>query len=510
MDTLTQPSRELGGAAAGTLGPLGTSALVVQQDGSVETTATVTELVELVRSDDPTLTVVERALDQHEATTGDGTCSLLVLAGRLLAEGAELAGDGLHPSSIAQGYAEAVETAVDRLAGASVPLSTAGRGRVVATALTSLRDPSMREQLATRLRDAAETMAGDSSFDPRDVTVVSRLGDPLSETELVRGAVLDQGPVLETMPRRVEGGIALLTTTVDVETLGGETNARGDTGITLRSGSFDQRAAVREWERESFEQAVADAAAAGCRVVITSRAVNDRVKTTLDRAGILAVQRVDEAALGRIARATGARPVPQLDAVGPETVGDGTVRVERKAGDDMVVIRSEAEKPVYTLFCRAPDERSLAAFERDVESALASLLAVTTTDDAVVPGGGAAEADAARAVRDYVTSVDDRRALAVEAFADALMALPGQLAANAGMDRVDAVSKLRAAHAAGDRQVGVDATARSVRNVVDREPIVDAERVRRRVWTAATELAVQLLRVDDVVQVGAGATAGGA
>jgi len=498
-EVFTGEFREVGDIVGTTLGPLGTTKLFIQEDGTVETTADGAEILDMVDTDDPAIALLESGLEQFRETTGDGIRTLIVVSEALVSQALELRSMGLHPRSIVDGYDRALSVAVDRLAESGPPLESVGLAPVVTSALTDVRDPRFREHLATQLVETVERIDADGTVRPTDITVVSRLGDPLSETELVEGVVLDQDPILETMPRRAgDAGIAVLSETVDVQTIT-ETNGPLDPeNVTLRCESYDEVAEVREWEQDSFERAVADATAAGCRVLITSRAVNDRVKTTLANEGVLAVQRVDETELKRTARAVGGTPIPRLADVSPETLGRGDVNVQRKAGEDMTIVRSGTDSDVYTLLCRSPDERSLESFERSVESALGALLAVTETGEGVVAGGGGAEIDAAKAVTRAARSVDDDRSLAMESFGEALRAVPARIAANAGMDTSGTIARLRN-HAGGEARYGVDSEERTVRDVISERPVVDAASVKRRVWNASTELATQLIRVDDVL-----------
>lgn len=482
-----------------TLGPFGANKLIVDAHGNVSTTSVGSLVLERLDLDNPSVTLLETAAKNFRSTHGDGSASVVAFTGALLAGGKELLDHGLHPAVIDRGYREAVRTASEHVDARARPLSLVGPAAVAGTALTATRDPAVRNHVAEYVQQVAETLMdahGEGAFDHGRVQVNARLGAARAETELVEGVVLDKKPSIESMPRSVSGGVALLSSTVDVRKIGGETDRTSYVKLSLEVDSFEDRDELGQREREQFRELAADLAERGCGFIATTRAVNDRVKTTLANQGILAIQRVDEDEMGRIAEAAGAQVVPELDAVTDEAMGEADVAIQRMAGRDMTVIESIGEKPgVYTLFCRSPDPRSVASFEQSVESALAAVGAAIR-GGRIVPGGGAIEVSTSRAVSEYARTLSGREQLAVDAFADALLAHPQTLAANAGLDGAAAVTRLLAAHSEGRSSIGVDAFAGTERNVLDDDPIAEPTSTKVDAWAAATALAVQLLRID--------------
>ena len=484
-----------------TLGPLGASKLVVRGDGTVLTTSSGAVVLEELDLTNPTVTLLRTAASDFRSRHGDGSTGLVTLLGALLSEADRLAELGLHPTAIERGYRDAMATASEELERRASPLSTVGREAVARTALTGTRDPNVRADVAQYVSLAvAELSRGTdtgtaTAADRRQVKVVSRLGGAQSETELVAGVVLDAKPVAEDMPRTFDrAGLALLSSTVDVPSVAGD-GVSGDSTAGVPVESFEDRVAIGDREREAFRDQLDAAVAAGCDCILTSGAVNDRVERTLANRGILAIERVDDEDLARIARATGARVVPNLGTFDEGSRGTATVTVRRTAGRDMTVIESDAREPTFTLFCRAPDPRSSDEFERSVSDAVAATLAAEETGT-VVPGGGAVETGVSLAVGEHARSVDDRSQLAVEAFADALLAVPRTLATNAGMDGHAALTRLRVGHGEGRDALGVDSDRGAVGDVLADDAVVEPVSLKRAAWSAATELAIKLTRID--------------
>ncbi|MFC4552870.1 MULTISPECIES: TCP-1/cpn60 chaperonin family protein [Halorussus] len=487
-----------------TLGPLGASKLVVREDGTVLTTSSGAVVLEELDLTNPTVTLLRTAASDFRSRHGDGSTGLVTLLGALLSEADRLAELGLHPTAIERGYRDAMAVASEELERRASPLSTVGREAVARTALTGTRDPNVRADVAQYVSLAvAELSRGTgtgtetgtaTATDRRQVKVVSRLGGAQSETELVAGVVLDAKPVAEDMPRtRERAGLALLSSTVDVPSVAGGVSGDSTEGVPVES--FEDRVAIGDRERQAFRDQLDAAVAAGCDCILTSGAVNDRVERTLANRGILAIERVDDEDLARIARATGGRVVPNLGTFDEESRGTATVTVRRTAGRDMTVVESDAGEPTFTLFCRAPDPRSSDEFEQSVSDAVAATLAAEETGT-VVPGGGAVETGVSLAVEERARSVDDRSQLAVEAFADALLAVPRTLATNAGMDGHAALTRLRVGHGDGRDALGVDSDRGAVGDVLADDAVVEPVSLKRAAWNAATELAIKLTRID--------------
>lgn len=474
------------------LGPFGANKLLIQDGGTVTATASSTELLDRLDVTDPAVTLLETAAAGFGERHGDGAGTVVTLAGALLEEADALAERGLHPTAIERGYREGLGVALDAVERSARPLSSFGTAAVARTALTGTRNPQVRRVIADRIAEAVDEVG------PRareDVTVVSRTGGATAETDLVRGVVLDRSPVLDAMPRSSDGGIAVLSSSVDVPHVGSKTG-RVTRRVVYEADSFEDREAIAEYESGAFAERLQAAIDAGCRAVITERAINERVQTELAARGIIGIQRVDEDELRRIARATDAAIVPSLGQVTESTLGAGAVEVERKAGRDMTFVTSDAGEATYTLFCRAPDPRSVTAFERSVEAAIAAA-AAAARDGRVVPGGGAVEATAAGAVAEEARSFDGRPQLAAEGFGRALLTVPRALATTAGMDGGRAVVRLRVARSEDRDAIGIDALAGETADVLGEDPIVEPVSLKREALSAATDLAVQLIRIDE-------------
>ena len=509
---VTVSARAICGIGRTTLGPFGANKLVIESDGTVTVTSSGSVLLEHLDINHPAATsicVAARAIqDRHS----DGTSTFMTFTEALLAKAESLVDLGIHPTTIEQGYREAMKLSTEELNHRLRPLSMVGLDAVARTALTGTRDPNVREhiggsvsQVIERLidqhdipktpKDSTASNKGRAGFNSKNIAVVTRLGGGQSETELVRGVVLDHEPIIDGMPRVLSSvGVCTLSETIDVPHLGSETSQLS-MGASFDASSFEEREEIREQEYKSFNEMFDTVLDHGCKFIVTSQSINDRVKTQFVNKDVLALQRLDKDDLVRVSRATGAQIVPGLkEAEDSNTIGTGDISVQRVAGRDMTVVESDIGEPVYTFFCRAPDPRSVEGFRRSVESALAASTLAQQSKN-IVPGGGAVEMSIARSVREHARSVANRKGLAIEGFADALETIPQILAENAGLDKRTLI-RLGVAHSEERDTVGIDAFAGTISEVLADDPIVEPAELKRDIWHAATNLSIQLLRID--------------
>jgi chaperonin GroEL (HSP60 family) len=475
------------------LGPFGANKLLIQADGTVTATASSTELLDRLDVTNPAVTLLDSAAAGFDDQFGDGTGTVVTLVGTLLRRADRLTERGLHPTAIERGYREGLDAALDGLDRTARPLSSFEPADVARTALTGTRNPQVRDAVSEQVATAVTDVGADAR---NRIRVVSRPGGAAAETDLLSGVVLERGSVLESMPRsRPDTGIALLSSTVDVPHAGSQLG-RVSRRVQFDVDSFADREALAEHESGTFSEQLRSAVDAGCGVVITERAINERVQSELAAEGVLGINRVDADELRRIALATDATVVPTLAQVSESTLGRGTVDIRRKAGRDMAFVTSDAGETALTLFCRAPDSRTVEAFERSVEAAIAAT-AAAVSGGRVLPGGGAAEATASWAVARQVRSLAGRERLAAEAFGEALTAVPRALAATAGLDAGRTAVRLRVARSEGRDSIGVDALAGTTTDVLGPDPVVEPVSLKRNVLTTAIELATQLIRIDE-------------
>jgi chaperonin GroEL (HSP60 family) len=465
--------------------------LLVDADGNVIVTDDgATILAEMDVEHPGARTVVDAAAAQAEAV-GDGTTTTAVLAGELLAEAGGLLADGIHPTVVVEGYAEAARLATAALDERRLdrPADDETPELVAASSLAGLgvAGPGADALAALAVR-AVRAASGDGGFDRERVRYHARAGPGAAASTLVSGVVLDDEPAREDGPRRVvDAAVAVLDLDLDVRTTAAD--ARYDlTSADQLTAALD----AEDRERRGYADALA---AAGVAVVVCTGSIDDRVAGRLAERGILALADVSDDDARAVARATGAARLGTLADLDPADLGRAeTVRVERDAGGAWTVLEGGADAQTVTLSLRAGTDHALAELERAVEGAVDAVAAARA--GGVVAGAGAVELALAARLREAAAGTADRRGLAIEAFADALESIPRALAVTAGLDPIDALVDLQGGR--GRTGVVVDADGARIADPVA-AGVLDPVPVVRGAIEAATEAVTALVRIDDVI-----------
>ncbi|WP_426962415.1 thermosome subunit alpha [Haloparvum alkalitolerans] len=494
QDSNIRAGRAVASAVRTTLGPRGMDKMLVDTAGEVVITNDGATILREMDIEHPAAQMLVEVSETQEETVGDGTTTAAVLAGELLARAEDLLDDDVHPSVVVEGYHEAAriaEEAIDEclldadldddlLAQvAESSMTGKGTGDVTAAALADLVVAAVRR---------VET---DDGVDREDVRLHARAGAASSGSELVEGILLDEEPATDDMPREVtDATVAVLDAALEVRT--------GEVGAEYAISSVDQLDAAIRAEDDELRGYARTLADAGVDALVCSKRIDDRVAGYLADAGVLAFTNVSSADAGAVASVTGAKRLGTLADLDADDLGTAaSLTVERHGEDDLTFVRGGDTDGPVTLLLRGSTEHVLAELERATEDAVDVVVAALT--GGVVPGAGATEIAIADRVRSATAGVEGRKQLAIEAFADAVDALPRTLAENAGLDPIDALVDLRAAHESTGR-AGIVSDGRSgvVADPVE-YGIVDPAAVKREAVASATDATGQILRIDDVI-----------
>jgi thermosome len=480
----------------GLLGPRGMDKVFVDIMGETTVTKDGATLLRKIDVEHPAAKLLIEASNAVDNAVGDGTTSVVVLAGALAAKAEELLDMGLSPATISDGYRKGAEVALQALK--SLAIRSAGADpetmeRLAATCLGSKAIASCTEAgaMARLVKDAVATIAdlaaGRVELD--DIKIEQKPGG-VSGTRLVRGAVIDKTVDSSAMPKEIENAKILL---IDEDLDKKRTRSDAEIGISLPS---QVRAYLKE-QASDLRQKVQSIIDSGASAVFSRGGINTLAQTMLAHAGIISVRRVKENDLLWLEKATGARITRDLDRILEADMGFAGRVCERFVGDDRMVFVEGCRNPrSVTILLRAGSGRVLDEFHRSVLDAL-NVLADYVADPRVVAGGGACEAAMARAVRKKALNEEGRSQLAMAKFAEALEEIPLTIARNAGMDVITTLAQLRS----GIEKCswcGINALARTVEDMLARG-VVEPAAVKEQVVTTAAEVADLLLRVDDVL-----------
>ncbi|ESP87056.1 thermosome subunit alpha [Candidatus Halobonum tyrrellensis] len=496
-------ARAVADTVRSTLGPAGLDTMLVSERGSVTVTNDGETILKSMDVDHPAARVVVEVAKAQATAAGDGTTTAVLFAGELLRGADRLLDHGTPPAAVVTGYQWAADRLLDELddlADLADPVDPADLDdpdddllrRVAETSLTGKAVEGHAGVLAGLVLDATAAVRVGRVVDLDYLELVARPGASAAASELRRGAVLDAGPVADSMPTDLAGArVLVLQETFDLPEP--ETEAR------VAVGTADGRGRLRRRETRRARDAADRVTDLGVDVVLCHERVDDRIAARLAARGVLAVEHLEREGvdLGFLQEVTGATAVSGSRHATRDSLG--RVDVSREGSNGPLYVENPDGHGV-TLVVRGSTDHVAAEVERAVSDAV-DVVARTVRDGRVVAGAGATETELAARLRAAAPGVDGRPQLAVEAFADALEAVPTTLARNAGLDPVDALVALRAAHADGRTAAGVDIATGGVADATAAGVVQPAYVLEQAAYNAA-KVASALLKVDEVISVG--------
>ena len=480
------------------LGPRGMDKMLVDSLGDVTITndgATILKEIDVQHPAAKMLVEISKSTDNE---VGDGTTSAVVLAGALLEQAESLLLQDVHPTVIVDGYRKAATKAKQCLRDIADQVTANEKSVLIKIAKTAMQTKLVRrdsDQLADIVVQAilAAAIKDGKNFtvDIDDIKVEKKAGGSIPDSSILKGIVLDKEVVHSGMPKKVhQAKIALINTALEI--------SKTETDAKINISNPQQLKSFLDEENNMLKTMVDKVLASGATVLFCQKGIDDTSQHYLAKAGILCVRRVKESDLTKLAKASGARIVTNLDDLLEKDLGTANLVEERKIEEDRWVFIEGCKHPKsVTLLLRAGSQRVVDELERSVHDALMVVKDVMELPS-VVAGGGAPETYAATKIRNWSKSLEGREQLAAEKFADALESIPLSLAENAGMDPIDTLASLRSRQIKGDIWTGIDAMKGRVTNMKSGE-IIEPLAVKIQIISAASEAACMLLRIDDVI-----------
>jgi thermosome len=480
------------------LGPKGMDKMLVDSLGDVVITNDGATMLKEMEIEHPAAKMMVEVAKAQDAEVGDGTTSVVVVAGALLDKAEELIEKDVHPTIIVEGYKKAADKALEVLNNIAIKIDPDDDDTLKRIAMTSMISKLVsadREYLADlavkAVRSVMHKEDGKVKIDLDDVKIEKKHGGSIKDTVFVDGIVLDKEVVHSNMPRRVEDAkIALINAPLEIKKT--EFDAR------INISSPEQLKMFIEEEHRLLKEMVDKIVATGANVVICQKGIDDIAQHYLAKAGVLAVRRVKQSDMEKISKATGARIVNNIEELSSEDLGTAELVEERKIEDDkFVFIEGCPSARSVTILARGGNERVVDEVERSLRDAL-SVVRDAILRPAIVAGGGAPEAEIAKEIRNWAAGLSGREQLAAMAFAEAIEAIPLTLAENAGLDTIDIDVNLKAAHNQGKTWFGVDVFKGDIADMMELN-VVEPVLVKEQLIKAATEVASMILRIDDVI-----------
>ncbi len=495
-----------------TLGPRGMDKMLVDSLGDIVITNDGATILDEMDIQHPAAKMIAEIAKTQDEEVGDGTTTVVVIAGELLTKAQELMDQDVHASVIVNAYRAAAKKALeelDRIAKDVDPSDTKTLENIARTSMTGKAADVARDYLAKiavkAAKQVAEEAGGKTVVDIDYINMVKKQGASVLESKLVAGAIIDKEVVHPAMPKTITTAkIALVDSKLEVQ----ETETDAEIKIT----SPDQLKDFLGEEEKMLREMVNKFKEAGANVVFCQKGIDDLAQHYMAKSGILAARRVKKSDMEKLSRSTGARVITNLNDLGKEDLGAAGIVEERKiAGDEMIFVEKCKNPKAVTIFIRGGTEHVVDEVERALHDAVCVVGAVLETAK-IVPGGGAVETALSRALESYASGTGGREGLAVSAFADALRIIPKSLAENAGLDPIDIMQDLVAKNETKGTQMGIDVYNGRIADMY-KLGVVEPLEVNRQIIKSAVEATCMILRIDDVISAkeikGGGPPAGG-
>ncbi|UCE45223.1 MAG: TCP-1/cpn60 chaperonin family protein [Methanobacteriota archaeon] len=492
-------ARAIADSVRSTLGPRGMDKMLVDSMGDVVITNDGVTILKEIDVEHPAAKMLVEVAKTQDDECGDGTTTAVILAGELLKKAEALIEQNVHPTVISGGFRMAAQRARDLLEKLAIPVTPDKKDvlkDIARTAMISKSVSASRNLLADVAVSAVSAVAekkdgGAWTVDDDNIQIVKKQGGSMDDTQMIAGIIVDKEAVHAGMPKRIEKAkVALVDSALEVK------KTEIDAKIEITDPS--QLHAFLEEEENMLKNMVNIVKKSGATVLFCQKGIDDLAQHYLAKDGVYAVRRVKKSDMEKLAKATGANLVTKLDDLTSKDLGTASLVEEKKIAEDRMTFVTGCRNPkAVSVLIRGGTEHVIDEIDRSLNDAI-SVVSVAVEDGKLVTGGGSAATELALKLRDYAASVGGREQIAIDAFASALEVVPTALAENAGLDPIDVLIELRKAHKAGKQNSGINVFTGKITDM-KKEKVLEPLRVGKQGISSATDAAVMILRIDDVI-----------
>lgn len=489
-------AKAIAAAVRTTLGPKGMDKMLV--GGSITITNDGVTILKEMDIEHPAAKMLVEVAKTMDDEVGDGTTTAVVLAGELLEQAEELLEQDVHPTNITTGYRMASEKAIELLQDITHTITQEDEAvllSIAKTAMTGKGAESSNEKLAqivvSAIRAIVDEEDGKKSVDIDNIKIEKKVGKSLDDSELINGIVLNKDRAQTNMPTRVKNAkIALITRPIEFSKM--------ELEAEIKITSPDELQNYLDREEQIVKDIVDRIVATGANVVLCQLGIEDIAQYFLAKANILAVERVEKKDIEKVVRAVGGNLITSVDDFDESDIGSaGLVEIKGKSEDKMLYITDCSNPRAVSILIRGGTEHVVDSTERALEDALRAV-GVAIEDEKLVAGAGSPEIELSLRLNEYASTLKGREQLAVAKFAKAMEVIPRTLAENAGLDPIDMIAELRSEHENGNKDSGLNVFSGKVENMWE-NGVIEPLRVKTQAIYSATEAAIMILRIDDVL-----------
>lgn len=496
-------AKAVANAVRTSLGPKGMDKMIQAGDGSVTITndgATILKQMQVLHPAAKMLVELSKAQDIE---AGDGTTTVVVIAGALLDAASKLLAKGIHPTTISESFQKAATKSKEILQKMSIPVKLTDRTSLLQSASTSLNSKVVSQHsglLSPIAVDAVMKVIDPTvatNVDLRDIKLIKKLGGTVDDTELIDGLVLDQKTSGYDGPKKVEKAkIGLIQFCISPPKTDMENN--------VIINDYTQMDRILKEERQYILNIIKKIKAANCNVLLIQKsilrdAVNELALHFLAKMKIMVVKDIERDDIEFICKSLNCKPIASLDHFTPEMLGHADLVEEVSTGASKIVKMTGVANPGKTVsvVVRGVNRLVIDEAERSIHDALC-VIRCLVKERALIAGGGAPEIELAIRLAEYANTITGMEQYCFRAFAEALEVIPYTLAENAGLNPIATVTELRNRHALGEVTTGINVRKGVITDILE-ENVVQPLLVSTSAVSLASETIRSILKIDDII-----------
>lgn len=481
-----------------TLGPKGMDKILQSMSEEKRHVITVTNdgatILKSIMVDNPAARILIDISKTQDEEVGDGTTTVAVFAGELLREAEKLVQMRIHPQTIIAGWRLAKDAALEKLKEISWSHEDEEKFRedlmnIARTTLSSKLLTDDREHFAQLAVDAVLRLKGVNNLDY--IKIIKKPGATMRDSFLAEGFILEKSISTGCPKKKENPKILIANTPMDYDKI-------KIFGSKVRTDSMQKVAEIEEAEKAKMKKKVNKILAHKPDIFINRQLIYNYPEQLLADEGVMVIEHADFDGTERLASVLSADILSTFDNPDDARLGTCELVEEMMIGEDKVIKFSGCGGKACSVVLRGSGKHVLDEAERSLHDALC-VLTQTVINRRVVFGGGNSEIAMSLAVEELAKITKGKEALAVEAFAKALRALPTIICDNAGYDSAELVQNLRSEIASGNSSAGLDMNNGGITSMED-NGITECYRVKEQAVFSASEAAEMILRVDEIVR----------
>lgn len=488
------------------LGPKGMDKLLETGKGEVLITNDGATILKNLSVMHPTANLLIQTSKAQDIEAGDGTTSVVILAGSFLDKAEKLIERGVHPSTISEGYALGLKKSVEiinKIAQEFDRTSDVSIRQCIKTSLASKilsQNSAEIEEIVLNSVKRVVDLKTATNLDVNDIKVVKKMGGTMDDIQLIDGLAFPDnrpctnagGPTKITNPKIAVIQFCLSSPKTDIEN-------------NIAINDYAQIDRVLKEERKYILELVKKIVASEANVLLIQKsilrdAVNDLALHFLAKKKIMVVRDIERTDVEFICKTLNCQPIAHIDSLTPEKLGKAAVAEDFELSDGSKIFKIGLDgSKTSTILVRGTSSLVCDEAERSIHDALCVVRSLIKIPK-IIGGGGAIEIELCRQLEEYAQSMDRGSvAQVIKAYSEALEVIPLTLAENCGISPIKVITELRNRHKNGQTFSGLRArTGQIVDNALEHK-IVQPALVTISALTLSTEVTRMILKIDDIL-----------